>query len=65
VLICILLDNHSAHCSRETQRFLESKLGRCELVFNPTLASWLNWGEIFSSKMARPVLRQIWVASKD
>ena len=64
-LICILLDNHSAHRSRETQRFLDSKPGRYELVFTPTHASWLNWVEMFFSKMARSVLRRIRVASKD
>ncbi len=36
MLICLLLDNHSAHCSRETSRFLASKSGRFELVFTPT-----------------------------
>jgi hypothetical protein len=25
MLICLLLDNHSAYCSRETKRFLASK----------------------------------------
>jgi transposase len=65
LLICILLDNHSAHRSRETQRFLNSKPGRFELVFTPTHASWLNWVEMFFSKMARSVLRRIRVASKD
>jgi transposase len=65
LLICILLDNHAAHRSRETGRFLESKPGRFELVFTPTHASWLNWVEMFFSKMARSVLRQIRVASKD
>ncbi|HEX4145271.1 MAG TPA: IS630 family transposase [Pirellulales bacterium] len=65
LLICILLDNHSAHRSRETRRFLESKPGRFELVFTPTHASWLNWVEIFFSKMTRSVLRRIRVASKD
>jgi len=64
MLICILLDNHSAHRSRETQRFLASKLGRFELVFNPTHASWLNWVETSFSKMARSVLRRIRVTSK-
>jgi transposase len=64
LLICILLDNHSAHRSRETRRFLASKPGRFELVFTPTHASWLNYVEIFFSKMARSVLRRIRVASK-
>jgi transposase len=64
-LICILLDNHSAHRSRETKRFLDSKPGRFELVFTPTHASWLNWVETFFSKMSRSVLRRIRVASKE
>jgi len=42
ILICLLLDNHSAHRSRETRRFLASKPGRFELVFTPTHGSWLN-----------------------
>ena len=63
LLICLLLDNHSAHCSRETRRFLESKPGRFELVFTPTHASWLNYVETFFSKMARSVLRRIRVTS--
>ena len=64
MLICLLLDNHSAHCSRETKRFLASKSGRFELVFTPTHASWLNYVETFFSKLARSVLRRIRVASK-
>lgn len=63
-LICLLLDNHSAHRSRETKRFLASKLGRFELVFTPTHASWLNYVETFFSKLARSMLRRIRVASK-
>ena len=63
-LICLLLDNHSAHRSRETRRFLASKPGRFELVFTPTHASWLNYVETFFSKVARSGLRRIRVASK-
>jgi transposase len=65
VLICILLDNHSAHRSRETRRFLATKPGRFELVFTPTHASWLNWVETYFSKMSRSVLRRIRVISKE
>lgn len=65
MLICLLLDNHSAHCSRETKRFLAGKPARFELVFTPTHASWLNYVETFFSKLARSVLRRIHVASKD
>ncbi len=64
ILICLLLDNHSAHRSRETKRFLASKPGRFELVFTPTHASWLNYVETFFSRLARSVLRRIRVASK-
>lgn len=64
LLICILLDNHSAHRSRETRRFLASKPGRFELVFTPVHASWLNYVETFFSKLARSVLRHIRVTSK-
>jgi DDE superfamily endonuclease len=52
VLICVLLDNHSAHRSRETRRFLDTKRGRFEFVFTPTHASWLNWIETYVSKNA-------------
>jgi transposase len=65
VLICVLLDNHSAYRSRETRRFLAAKPGRFEFVFTPTHASWLNWVEIYFSKMSRSVLRRIRVTSKD
>jgi len=64
MLICLLLDNHSAHCSRETKHFLASKPNRFELVFTPTHAAWLNYVETFFSKVARSVLRRIRVASK-
>jgi transposase len=64
-LICVLLDNHSAHRSRETRRFLDSCPGRFEFVFTPKHASWLNWVEIYFSKIARSLLRHIRVDSKD
>jgi transposase len=64
MLICLLLDNHSAHCSRETKSFLTSKPGRFELVFTPTHASWLSYVETFFSKVARSVLRRVRVVSK-
>lgn len=62
--ICLLLDNHSAHRSRETRRFLDSRPGRFELVFTPKHASWLNYVETFFSKMARSLLRHIRVTSR-
>ncbi len=35
MLICLLLDNHSAHYSRETKRFLASKAGSIQTGFHP------------------------------
>lgn len=62
--IRVVLDNHSAHVSKETQRFLLSKPGRYELVFTPKHGSWLNLIEMFFSKIARSFLRHIRVNSK-
>lgn len=63
--IKLLLDNHSAHTSKETKAWLATQPeGRFTLVFTPKHASWLNLVEGFFSKMARSVLRHIRVASK-
>ena len=64
--IKLILDNHSAHISKETKRWLAAQPeGRFTLVFTPKHGSWLNLVEGFFSKMARSVLRGIRVASKD
>ena len=63
--IKVLLDNHSAHVSKETMKWLAGRPGRFEFVFTPKHASWLNMVEIFFSKMARSFLRSIRVQSKD
>jgi len=63
--IRIILDNHSAHTSKETMRYLSSKPGRFVFVFTPTHGSWLNLIESFFSKMARAFLRGIRVKSKE
>src|SRR5215470_2538221 len=61
----IILDNHSAHVSRETTAWLAAQSpGRFTFTFTPTHGSWLNLIEGFFSKLARSVLRQIRVASK-
>lgn len=60
----IILDNHSAHVSKETQKYLLSKPSRFEFVFTPKHGSWLNMIEMFFSKVARSFLRQIRVDSK-
>jgi transposase len=63
--IKLILDNHSAHISRETNRWLAAQPdGRFTFVFTPKHGSWLNLVEGFFSKMARSVLRSIRVASK-
>ena len=63
--IKLILDNHSAHISKETQAWLaEQPTGQFELTFTPKHGSWLNLVEGFFSKLARSVLRHIRVASK-
>ena len=52
----IILDNHSAHTSEETQRYLNETPDRFEFVFKPTHGSWLNLVEGFFSKMSRQML---------
>ena len=62
--IRLVLDNHSAHVSKETRAFLLTQPGRFELVFTPKHGSWLNLIEMFFSKVARSFLRHIRVSSK-
>lgn len=63
--IKIILDNHSAHISKETKAWLaEQPERRFTFVFTPKHGSWLNLVEGFFSKLARSVLRQIRVASR-
>jgi transposase len=63
--IKLILDNHSAHISRETQAWLAAQpTGRFEFTFTPKHGSWLNLIEGFFSKFTRSVLRHIRVASK-
>jgi len=62
--IRLILDNHSAHISKETNAWLAARPGRFEFTFTPKHGSWLNLVEGFFSKLARSVLRHIRVASK-
>ena len=64
-VIRIVLDNHSAHISKETMAYLASRCGRFEYVHTPKHGSWLNLVECAFSKMARSFLRHIRVASLD
>ena len=63
--IKLILDNHSAHISKETKAWLvEQPPGRFEFTFTPKHGSWLNLVEGFFAKLTRSVLRHIRVASK-
>jgi transposase len=62
--IRMVLDNHSAHISRETRAFLATVPNRFEFIFTPTHGSWLNLIESFFGKMAKTLLRGIRVRSK-
>jgi len=62
--IRLILDNHSAHISKETNAWLTARPDRFEFTFTPKHGSWLNLIEGFFSKLARSVLRHIRVASK-
>jgi transposase len=61
----IVLDNHSAHVSKETRAFLAIVPNRFEFVFTPKHGSWLNMIESFFGKMTRTMLRGIRVNSKE
>ena len=64
-VIRVVLDNHSAHISKETMAYLASRPGRFEYVHTPKHGSWFNLVESAFSKMARSFLRHIRVASLD
>jgi hypothetical protein len=63
--IRIILDNHSAHLSKETQAFLSKHPNRFQYVLTPKHGSWLNIVETVFGKMARTFLRHIRVQSLD
>jgi transposase len=59
-----VLDNHSAHISKETRKYLANVPNRFEFVHTPTHGSWLNLIESFFAKMTNTFLRGIRVHSK-
>ena len=61
--IRIILDNHSAHISKETHVYLASRPNRFQYVLTPKHGSWLNIVETLFGKMARTFLRHIRVQS--
>jgi transposase/DNA-binding MarR family transcriptional regulator len=62
--IRLILDNHSAHISKETRAYLSTVPNRFEFTFTPKHGSWLNLIEVFFSKMTRAFLRGLRVSSK-
>jgi len=62
--IRIILDNHSAHISKETRAYLATRPNRFTYVHTPKHGSWLNLVETLFGKMAHTFLRQIRVKSK-
>jgi transposase len=61
--IRVLLDNHSAHISKETMAYLATRPNRFAYVHTPKHGSWLNLVETLFGKMARTFLRGIRVES--
>jgi transposase len=64
VTIRIILDNHSAHISKETRAYLATRPNRFSYVHTPKHGSGLNLVETLFGKMAHTFLRQIRVKSK-
>ena len=62
-VIRVVLDNHSAHISKETMAYLGTRPGRFVYIHTPKHGSWLNLIECAFSKMARTFLRHIRVDS--
>jgi len=64
VTIRIILDNHSAHISKETRAYLATRPNRFAYVHTPKHGSWLNLVETLFGKMAHTFLKQIRVKSR-
>jgi len=62
--IRLILDNHSAHISKETMRFLATRPNRFIYVHTPKHGSWLNLIETFFAKISKTFLKNIRVQSK-
>lgn len=61
--IRVVLDNHSAHISKETRAYLTTRPNRFIYVHTPKHGSWLDLVETLFSKMSRTFLRHIRVES--
>jgi len=63
--IRVILDNHSAHISKETMAYLASRPNRFVYVHTPKHGSWLNLIETVFGKMARTFLKGMRVDSRE
>lgn len=63
VTIRLILDNHSAHLSKETMAYLAKRPNRFVYVHRPKPGWWLNRVETLFGKMARTFLRGMRVQS--
>jgi transposase len=63
-VVRVVLDNHSAHISKETMAWLATKPNRFVYVHTPKHGSWLNLVETLFGKMARTFLKHIRVTSR-
>ena len=63
--IRVVLDNHSAHISKETRAYLATKPNRFIYVHTPTHGSWLNLVETLFGKMSKTFLKGIRVKTPD
>ena len=61
--IRLILDNHSAHISKDTMAYLATRPNRFLYVHTPKHGSWLNLVETLFGKMARTFLRGMRVAT--
>ena len=64
VRIRLVLDNHSAHVSKETRAYLATTANRFEFVFTPVHGAWLNLVESFFAKLTNSFLRGMRVETK-
>jgi transposase len=61
----IIVDNYSAHKSKETKKYLEGKAGRFVLHFIPTHSSWLNMVERWFGELTnKRIRRESWESVK-
>jgi transposase len=63
--IRLVMDNHSAHISKETRAYLATRPNRFVYVHTPKHGSWLNLVETLFGKMSRTFLKGIRVHSWD